>query len=120
MVEDVGGASDGVATKRGNLAKGRSGGLVEKRGIRAWPDIRLSRPRRMGCCIVLEGTIHVHAARAAVGRNPRRNCTLSRMEVEGVRGAEVRSRSMIEVPRVVRTGVWRRRNPLFFPPLPRR
>ena len=35
VVENVGGASVGVAAEEGKLAKGWSGGLVEKRGIRA-------------------------------------------------------------------------------------
>ena len=51
--------------------------------------IQLSRPRRIGCCIVPGGIIHAHTTRVAVGGVPLRNCTLRRMESEVVRGAEV-------------------------------
>ena len=55
--------------------------------------IQLSRPRRMGCCIVPAGTMQAHTARAAVGvvvvESECINWMLKRMDAEVVRGEEV-------------------------------
>ena len=101
VVENVGGSSGGVAAERGSSPRvgpgGWRGSVVYERSPKR---SQLSRPRRIGCCIAPGGTIHAHAARAAVGESPRRNCTLSRIEEEGSEGS--RSTEAAPWPRCLR------------------